>query len=65
MQENTLNLREILLLEMLHLVEMTGWTLDYIKTFTYEEFSEIQDTFNGVILARSHIRKNPKAYGHG
>ena len=58
MSEPTLDMREILLLEMLQMTEALNCSLEDVK-----EFRVIQKMIRGRNKAREQYRKNPKPFG--
>ena len=63
MEEPTLDMREILLLEMLQMTELLNCSLEEVKKLDAKEFRSIQKMVRGRNKARAFVRKNPKAFG--
>ena len=65
MSEPTLDMGEILLLEMLQMTEFLNCSLEYVKSLDAKEFRVIQKMIRGRNKAREYYKKNPKAFGGG
>jgi len=65
MSEPTLDMGEILLLEMLQMTEVLNCSLEEVKEMDAKEFRVVQKMVRGRNKAREFYRKNPKAFGGG
>jgi len=65
MSEPTLDMGEILLLEMLQMTEVLNCSLEDVKKMDAKEFRVIQKMVRGRNKAREYYRKNPKPFGGG
>jgi len=63
MSEPTLDMREILLLEMLQMTEALNCSLEDVKNMDAKEFRVIQKMIRGRNRARDFRNKNRKAFG--
>jgi len=63
MSEPTLDMGEILLLEMLQMTETLNCSLEYVKKIDAKEFRNIQRMVRGRNRGREFYSKNRKAFG--